>query len=129
MYFSAYLLNVSTVSTKNIFCLIAVPSQPPTNFTLTANTSISIEASWQLPPADSINGIIMGFKLFYKKKDSSGMETVERINSSSVRTKVVTGLGKYTVYGFQLLGYTSAGDGPKSSVKYERTKEDGKKFK
>ena len=50
---------------------ITVPSQPPSGFTLAATTSESITASWQLPPKDSRNGIIIGYKLFYKEKGSS----------------------------------------------------------
>ena len=93
---------------------------------MTATTSTSVKASWELPPADDRNGIIRGFKLFYKKKGSSESQTVEPINSGSIWNKVVTGLDEYTEYEFQVLAYTSVGDGPKSSKKYERTKEDGK---
>ena len=64
--------------------------------------------------------------MFYKKKGSSESQTVEPINSGSIWNKVVTGLDEYTEYEFQVLAYTSVGDGPKSSKKYERTKEDGK---
>ena len=48
------------------------------------------------------------------------------INSNTTRTKVVSELDKYTEYEFQVLAFTSVGDGPNSSVKVERTKEDGK---
>ena len=41
-------------------------------------------------------------------------------------TRNITGLEKYTVYEFQVLAYTSVGDGPNTSVIVERTKEDGK---
>ena len=41
-------------------------------------------------------------------------------------TRDVTGLDKYTEYEFQVLAFTSKGDGPKSSVGVVRTKEDGK---
>ena len=109
-------------------CFSSVPSGPPANFNATAITSTSIIASWELPPADDRNGIITGFKLFYKKKDSLGSQTIEPINNGSIRNKVVTGLDEYTEYEFQVLAYTSVGDGPKSSKKYERTNEDGKKF-
>ena len=47
------------------------------------------------------------------------------INSRGTLTKEVAGLDKYTEYEFQVLAFTSVGDGPKSSVKVERTKEDG----
>ena len=116
---------------KNILmfnCSITVPSKPPDSFSLAAKTSTSIEASWQLPPADSWNGIIRGFKLFYKKKSSSGsLKTMLLINDGDALTRIVTGLNKYTEYEFHVLAFTSVGDGPNSTVKDERTKEDGKK--
>ena len=51
---------------------------------------------------------------------------MELINSSSIQTKVVTGLDKYTEYEFQVLAFISVGDGPKSSVVSVTTTEDGK---
>ena len=50
------------------------------------------------------------------------------VNGGSIRTKVVSELDEYTEYQFQVLAYTSVGDGPNSSVKYETTMEDGKKL-
>ena len=94
---------------------------------MTSSNSTSITASWQLPPADSRNGIIAGFKLFYRKKDSVGLETTVIFNNATIRTRDVTGLEKYTEYEFRVLAFTSVGDGPKSSVHIERTKEDGKR--
>ena len=105
---------------------IVVPSSSPISFSLTASSSTSIRASWQLPPADSQNGIITGFKLFYKKKDSEGSATLVAINSGGTLTKNVTGLDKYTEYEFEVLASTSVGDGPKSSTKVKRTLQDGK---
>ena len=106
---------------------IAVPSLPPSGFTLAASTSTSITASWQLPPKDSRNGIITGYKLFYKKKGSLGPASMQPINSQATRSQKVTRLDKYTEYEFQILAFTSVGDGPKSKVVYEKTKEAGKK--
>ena len=37
----------------------------------------------------------------------------------------ISGLKKYTMYEFQVLAYTSVGDGPNESLE-ERTQEDGK---
>ena len=61
-------------------------------------------------------------------KGSSGPQTVQvPANSGSTWTKVVSNLDKYTEYEFQVLAYTSAGDGPQTSVISDRTMEDGKK--
>ena len=95
---------------------------------MAAKTSTSITASWQLPPEDDRNGIIRGFKLFYKKKGSSGSATLLNINSGSTVTKVVTGLDEYKEYEFQVLAYTSIGDGPKSNPKSAKTKQAGEKL-
>ena len=50
------------------------------------------------------------------------------VMSGATLTKDATGLAKYTEYEFQLLAFTSVGDGPKSSVEVARTREEGKKF-
>ena len=108
--------------------IISVPSQPPSGFTVTASTSTSITASWQLPPEYARHGTITGFKLFHAKKGSQGPPT-ELTNNVTSLNRVVSGLDKYTEYEFQVLAFSSKGDGPKSSVVVERTKEDGKIYK
>ena len=102
-----------------------VPSKPPTAFQLTASSSTSITASWQLPPVFARHGNITGFKLFYKKKGSGGSATTLYISDGATSSRTVTGLDKYTEYIFQVLACTSDGNGPKSSTKVKRTMEDG----
>ena len=123
---TAYYDSLNTVST--VLPSISAPSQAPSNLSLTAKTSTSIEASWQLPPEDSRNGIITGFKIFYKMKGSSGSSTQITINNRSTLTNVVTGLDEYTEYEFEVLAFTAVGDGPNSSVMSVRTEEDSKKL-
>ena len=110
---------------------IAVPSQPPTNFKVTVQTSTRVTASWQLPPADARNGNITGFKLFYTQQGavSTKCPTILTINSSANPVTNVSELKKYTNYEFHVLAFTSVGDGPKSLAKVLRTKEDGKRLK
>lgn len=91
-----------------------------------AITSTSVVAAWQLPPADSRNGIIAGFKLLYKTKGSADSPTMLPIDDGSILIKFITGLEKFRQYEFQVLAFTSAGDGPTSAVEVERTKQDGK---
>ena len=66
--------------------------------------------------------------MFYKKKDSIDLATMVPINSGATLTKDVTGLDEYTEYVFQVLAFTSVGGGPNSTVKVEKTMEDGQKF-
>ena len=105
--------------------LFTVPSQPPTSLKLTANSSTSITASWQLPPLLARHGRnVKGFKLFYREKGFAGSFYLN-ITSGSTLRRLVAGLDMYTEYEFQVLAYTSDGDGPKSSVEVERTMEGG----
>ena len=53
---------------------------------------------------------------------------MELINDKAVLTTDVSGLAKYTDYEFEVLAFTSVGDGPNSTVESETTKEDGKKL-
>ena len=97
---------------------------------MTAVTSTIVTASWQLPPADFRNGIIIGFKLFYKTRGSAGAATTLTINNGTASSKDVTGLDIYTEYEFEMLAFTSVGDGPRSSlVVVAKTMKDGKNFK
>ena len=92
-----------------------------------SRSSTSVRASWQLPSVGSRHGIVRGFKLYYKKRGSSGLPYTLPIRNETIDSKDVTGLDKYTDYEFQVLAFTSVGDGPKSSVEVARTKEDGNK--
>ncbi|XP_068677449.1 uncharacterized protein [Montipora foliosa] len=101
-----------------------VPSKPPSGFSVTTNTSTSVTSSWQLPPVDSRNGIIKGFKLFVRRRGFRNESHIILINNASSHTKVITGLDEFTEYEFQVLAFTSVGDGPNTSVRFARTKQD-----
>ena len=104
-------------------CSIVAPSQPPSQFNVTVESSTSITVSWRLPPEGSRHGIIKGYKLFYKKK---GSDSVTFLTLNNIKTlETVTELDKYTKYEFQVLAFTSAGDGPNSSTVFKTTMEDG----
>ena len=71
---------------------------------------------------------LIGFKISFRK-EGSDIYRVEKISVSNITmyTKNVTGLAKFTQYGFHVLAFTSAGDGMNSSVlfdsKHEKTDE------
>ena len=59
-------------------------------------------------------------------KGSSGAGSMQLISSQAIHTKEVAGLDKYTEYEFQVLAFTSVGDGPNSTTIFKKTKEAGK---
>ena len=107
---------------------LSVPSKAPSNFTVTANTSTVIIASWQLPSPDSRHGIIRGLKIFFRKKGSDNRPETSFVYNVSMYTIPVTGLAKFTEYEFHVLAFASAGDGMNSSVHLAKTKEDSKLY-
>jgi len=113
-------------SNNKFYSLISVPSQAPSSFTVVASSSTSITASWQLPPENARHGNITGFKLLYRKKGSMGPLLYLTIHGGEKRSEDVTGLARDTEYEFQVLAFTSVGDGPKSSIKVGSTGEGGK---
>ncbi|KPP75421.1 protein sidekick-2-like [Scleropages formosus] len=103
----------------------SVPSCGPTNVSAFATTSSSILVRWlEVPDADR-NGLILGYKVAYKEKDSDSslhFWTVEGNTSQSVQ---LTGLGKYVLYEIQVLAFTRIGDGvPSTPPILERTLDD-----
>ena len=109
------------VSHKNCKNYFTVPSQAPVNFTVASQTTTSILASWQLPPTDSRNGIIIGFKLFHKRKGSAESEKTVVVQGGTTLRKRINGLLKYTEYEVQVLASTALGDGPRTFIKTVRT--------
>ena len=60
-----------------------------------------------------------------RKCDKPDVQFVN-VSNASLYTKIVTGLQGSTGYDLQVLAYTSAGDGPQSSVEFVKTKRSGK---
>lgn len=65
--------------------------------------------------------------MFYKKKGSIDPPIILTIRNSTSRYAMVTGLNVYTEYEFQILAFTSVGDGLNSSLEVKRTAEEGKR--
>ena len=71
--------------------------------------------------------MITGFRILYRNFSSvEDPLTVITIESNSVLSHEVTGLGIFTKYEFQVLSFSLMGDGPPSSVKSVRTNAGGK---
>ena len=104
--------------------LLAAPSKPPSNVAVIVTSSTSADVSWQLPPEKDRNGVITGFKLKYRKKGPTSWTTKD-ITDRAKRSSALTGLSKFTYCDYQVLAYTSKGDGPPSSAPSFQTLQDG----
>uniref|UniRef100_G1QLK1 Sidekick cell adhesion molecule 2 n=1 Tax=Nomascus leucogenys TaxID=61853 RepID=G1QLK1_NOMLE len=90
----------------------SVPSSGPTNVSALATTSSSMLVRWSEVPEADRNGLVLGYKVMYKEKDSDAHAQL-------------TGLGKYVLYEVQVLAFTRIGDGsPSHPPILERTLDD-----
>uniref|UniRef100_A0A3B4EFJ2 Sidekick cell adhesion molecule 2a n=1 Tax=Pygocentrus nattereri TaxID=42514 RepID=A0A3B4EFJ2_PYGNA len=103
----------------------SVPSSGPANVSAFATTSSSVLVRWGEVPEPDRNGLILGYKVVYREKDSDSalhFWTVEGNTSHSVQ---LTGLDKYVLYEIQVMAFTRIGDGvPSSPPILERTLDD-----
>lgn len=88
------------------------PTGPPANVTAFNKSAVAIMVFWERIPRPHRNGIVVGYKVCYKRADS--------VNSVMYCTVVyahgieLTGLKPFTPYWVTVLGYTSKGEGPTS---------------
>ncbi|XP_064858597.1 protein sidekick-2 isoform X3 [Oncorhynchus nerka] len=103
----------------------SVPSCGPTNMSAFATTSSSILVRWFEVPEQDRNGLILGYKVLYKEKDSDSSLQLWTIEGNASHSVQLTGLGKYVLYEIQVLAFTRIGDGmPSSPLILERTLDD-----
>ncbi|OCT60398.1 hypothetical protein XELAEV_18046417mg [Xenopus laevis] len=103
----------------------SVPSSGPTNVSALATTSSSILVRWSEIPEPERNGLILGYKVLYKEKDSDTSTHFWLVEGNSSRSVQLSGLGKYVLYEIQVLAFTRIGDGAASTPAIlERTLDD-----
>lgn len=133
MTFSLYPLYVRALQqvTFTIFILwhfifFSVPSRSPINVTAFNTSSTSINVTWEPVPDDHANGIVLGYRLFYKQADKAINDFSNLTVNSSIFDIEINGLKFYTKYELWLLAFTMVGDGNISEPVYCMTDEDGK---
>ncbi|KAM8887576.1 protein sidekick-2 [Synchiropus picturatus] len=103
----------------------SVPSCGPTNVSAFATTSSSVLVRWSEVPEPDRNGLILGYKVVYKEKDSDNPLHFWVVEGNATHSVQLTGLGKYVLYEIQVLAFTRIGDGrPSSPPILERTLDD-----
>ncbi|KAH0518632.1 Protein sidekick-2 [Microtus ochrogaster] len=103
----------------------SVPSSGPTNVSALATTSSSMLVRWSEVPEADRNGLVLGYKVRYKEKDSDSQPRFWLVEGNSSRSAQLTGLGKYVLYEVQVLAFTRIGDGsPSHPPILERTLDD-----
>ncbi|XP_040186925.1 protein sidekick-2 isoform X1 [Rana temporaria] len=103
----------------------SVPSFGPSNVSALATTSSSILVRWSEIAESERNGLILGYKILYKEKDSDNPPYFWLVEGNASRSVQLTNLGKYVLYEIQVLAFTRIGDGVASTPAIlERTLDD-----
>ncbi|XP_022097109.1 insulin-like growth factor 1 receptor [Acanthaster planci] len=98
----------------------AAPSEPPRGITNTATLERGLRFEWQPPSCQGRRGIITGYGYRLLDLEERGVNITENTPSNETQADV-SGLVPYTLYSFQVLARTSAGDGPYSEAIRLRT--------
>ena len=115
-------------------CYLAVPNVPPHNVSSTNTSSTSLMINWQPIPRIDVNGILLGYRVFYHEKLTarrrrraiqSHIETVRALPPNATSVEIFH-LKKFTNYSFRIVGFTSKGEGKISQTFNVSTDEDGK---
>lgn len=77
------------------------------------SSSTSLFVAWEPLPQDHVNGILLGYKVRYRKH---GYNHTRGKNTSTNRFITLETLEKFTAYDVEVLAFTCVGDGPKANV-------------
>ncbi|XP_051904168.1 protein sidekick-2-like [Hippocampus zosterae] len=103
----------------------SVPSSGPANVSAFATASSRILVRWGPVPETERNGLILGYKVIYKEKDSDAAASLWAVEGNGSHSVLLTGLGKYVLYEIRVLAFTRVGDGRSSAPSVlERTLDD-----
>ncbi|KAJ7399952.1 hypothetical protein BTVI_109795 [Pitangus sulphuratus] len=95
------------------------------NVKCVSTRSTAILVSWRPPPAESQNGVLAGYSVYYRALDSEDTELKE-VNDIPPTTSqiLLESLEKWTEYRVTVVAHTEVGPGPESSPVIVRTDED-----
>lgn len=99
---------------------ILVPDLPPSEITAKALEKDVVQLKWSRVPRENTNGKVLGYRVFY-----SDVQNKSRANSTVAGPKetdlIINGLMAGTNYSFQMLAFTSKGNGVISASYFART--------
>ena len=107
-----------------MFIFIADPDAPPQNIQISVTSSRTMVVSWNSPPSEDQNGIIIYYLLLITQEQFNISDRV--INTISNATSyIVDNLEEYNNYTCRVAAATRIGPGPYSAPIYFNTPEDG----
>lgn len=89
-----------------------------------------LSLSFQIPPPESHNGPLRGFKIAYRLAGVAGIQfIIRKIDNPAATQGNIDGLVQFTSYEVKVLAYNDAGDGVYSQTTPVTTAEGGESHK
>ncbi|XP_037669666.1 protein sidekick-1 isoform X2 [Choloepus didactylus] len=126
-----------SAETEPVTTLQDVPGEPPGFVSVTPHTTSSVLVQWQPPRDESLNGLLMGYRIYYRelgpeagpgpeaktvkspsalRAELTAQSSFKTVNSSSALTSYeLTHLKKYRRYEVILTAYNIVGESPASA--------------
>ena len=111
--------NINRACRSQCFSFSLVPSKAPLNVQATSKDPGSIRVRWSSIPPGSVNGKLLGYKIYYKKACTS--DVIKVLSASSTSTELsIRNLQLLTEYRIEVAGFTKKGVGVKSRPVYAK---------
>ncbi|XP_015757030.1 PREDICTED: protein sidekick-1-like, partial [Acropora digitifera] len=104
-------------SSKTVKTHEGVPSKAPTDLKATVLDSISARIHWEPVPKDYHNGIIKGYRVFYKRRVNGTYKNKTTVWQA--KTLLLRNLDKAAEYNCTVLAFTETGDGTKGDFTFK----------
>ncbi|XP_028562819.2 protein sidekick-1 isoform X4 [Podarcis muralis] len=124
--------------TEAVTTLQDVPGEPPNSVSVTPHTTSSVLVQWKPPNAESLNGLLLGYRIYYReleyestvpgleskviknpsalRAELTAQSSFKTVNSSSALTTYeLTQLKKYKRYEVVVTAYNIVGESPAST--------------
>ncbi|MED6244540.1 Protein sidekick-1, partial [Ataeniobius toweri] len=129
--------SVLSKETEAVTTLQDVPNEPPVILSVKPTTTTSVMVQWKRPTEDSINGVLTGYRLYYRELPAntstgsdSGVQTTKNhttsafittkstfktVSSASLTEFELTQLKKFKHYQIMMTSYNIIGESPPST--------------
>uniref|UniRef100_A0A3Q3VZI8 Uncharacterized protein n=1 Tax=Mola mola TaxID=94237 RepID=A0A3Q3VZI8_MOLML len=99
----------------------AAPSVAPQSIKVTAVSPSILDVTWDIPPLETQNGLLQGYKIHYWERDRQNQSEKVKVSFVPDTHVHLTNLTSYTPYLVTLTAFNMAGDGPPSNPQGART--------
>ena len=106
---------------------ILVPDRPPREITAKALEKDVVQLKWSPVSPKNTNGKVLGYRVFYSDVQNKSRANIT-VAGQRESNLIIKGLRPGTNYSFQMLAFTSKGDGAISASYFARTSSGIKPF-